>query len=220
MLTTSVKLTNVSASAGMIIQHYDMRVSDSVGPLYEGTTYFGFFSKAALADQVGIRDAKVPWPSKAEKTRIEADKLPRDTPFPGPMLRMIDRIEYIPDGGKAGLGLIVGKIAVDRKFWFFGAHFYQDPVWPGSLGLESFLQLLKFAAWKRWKDVPESGYQTVALNRKHEWVYRGQVLPYDKEVQVVLEITARDDRTRCLTANGFLVVDTRVIYQMTDFTLE
>jgi acyl transferase domain-containing protein/3-hydroxymyristoyl/3-hydroxydecanoyl-(acyl carrier protein) dehydratase len=220
MLTTNVKLTNVSSSAGMIIQHYDMRVSDSVGPLYEGTTYFGFFSKSALADQVGIRDAKVQWPSKAEKTRVEAVKLPRDMPFPGPMLRMIDRVEYIADGGKAGLGLIVGKIAVDPKFWFFGAHFYQDPVWPGSLGLESFLQLLKFAAWKRWKDVPDGGYQTVALNRTHSWIYRGQVLPSDKEVQVVLEITARDDRTHSLTANGFLNVDTRVIYQMTDFTLE
>jgi acyl transferase domain-containing protein/3-hydroxymyristoyl/3-hydroxydecanoyl-(acyl carrier protein) dehydratase len=220
MLTTNVKLTNVSASGGMIIQHYDMRVSDSLGVVYEGTTYFGFFSKKALADQVGIRDAKVPWPTATEKARVQADKLPRDAPFPGPMLRMIDRVEYIPDGGKAGLGLVVGKIAVNPSFWFFGAHFYQDPVWPGSLGLESFLQLLKFMAWKRWKDVPEGGYQAVALNSRHEWVYRGQVLPSDKEVQVVLEITGRDDSKRRLTANGFLVVDRRVIYQMTDFTLE
>ena len=30
--------------------------------------------------------------------------------------------------------------------WFFAAHFYQDPVCPGSLGLESFQQLLKVVA--------------------------------------------------------------------------
>jgi hypothetical protein len=51
-------------------------------------------------------------------------------------------------------------------------------------------------------------------------VYRGQVLPSDKEVTVALEVTAADDENRRLTANGFLTVDGRVIYQMTDFTLE
>jgi 3-hydroxymyristoyl/3-hydroxydecanoyl-(acyl carrier protein) dehydratase len=236
-LTTNVKMTGVSSSAGMIIQHYDMKVRDRVGPVYEGTTYFGFFSRPALANQVGIRDAKLPLPTDAERQRAEVGILPHDPPFPAPMLRMIDRIDaYVPDGGRAGLGLVVGKIAVDPAFWFFRAHFYQDPVWPGSLGLESFLQLMKFAAWKRWKVVPDgesipslrgigrdsriAGYQTVGLNRPHSWVYRGQVLPSDHEVTVVLEVTAADDRALCLTADGFLVVDGRVIYQMTNFTLE
>jgi 3-hydroxymyristoyl/3-hydroxydecanoyl-(acyl carrier protein) dehydratase len=220
-LITNVKLTSVSSSAGMIIQHYDMKVRDATGPVYEGTTYFGFFSKKALANQVGIVGAKVPFPSPEERKRAETGRLPQHPPFPAPMLRMVDRIDaYIPDGGRVGLGLVVGKIAVDPDFWFFQAHFYQDPVWPGSLGLESFLQLLKFAAWKRWKTVPARGYQTVGLNRPHTWVYRGQVLPSDREVTVVLEVTAADDENRRLTANGFLTVDGRVIYQMTDFTLE
>jgi hypothetical protein len=51
-------------------------------------------------------------------------------------------------------------------------------------------------------------------------VYRGQVLPTDREVTVVLEITAADEENRLLTADGFLTVDGRVIYQMTDFSLE
>ena len=38
--------------------------------------------------------------------------------------------------------------------------------------------------------------------------------------RVVLEVTAADDRGLCLTADGFLVVDGRVIYQMTNFTLQ
>jgi len=134
---------------------------------------------------------------------------------------MIDRIEaYIPDGGKRGLGLVVGRIAVDPDFWFFQAHFYQDSVWPGSLGLESFLQLLKYMAWKRWGGPGKSGWQAVALDRPHSWSYRGQVVPQDQEVVVVLEVTAVDEDNRRLTADGFLTVDGRVIYQMTDFTLE
>ncbi|MBP3960042.1 hypothetical protein J8F10_32850 [Gemmata sp. G18] len=219
-LTTTVKMTNVSNSAGMIIQHYDMLVRDDQGDVYKGTTYFGFFSKPALANQVGIRDAKVPWPSEQELMRAQSETLSHVSPFPGPMLRMVDRVTaYIPDGGAKGLGLVVGTIKVDPEFWFFKAHFYQDPVWPGSLGVESFLQLLKFAAWKRWGN-PEKAWHTVARNAPHTWVYRGQVLPTDGEVTVVLEIVAADDDHRRLTAHGFLTVDGRVIYQMTDFTLE
>ncbi|HEY1190434.1 MAG TPA: hypothetical protein VGE74_22565, partial [Gemmata sp.] len=219
-LATTVKMTNVSISAGMIIQHYDMLVRDEHGDVYKGTTYFGFFTKAALANQVGIRDANVPWPNEQELMRAQSATLPHAPPFPGPMLRMVDQITaFVPDGGAKGLGLLVGTIKVDPEFWFFKAHFYQDPVWPGSLGLESFLQLLKFAAWKRWGE-PQKPWHTVARNVRHTWVYRGQVLPKDHEVTVVLEIVAADDDNHRLTANGFLTVDGRVIYQMTDFTLE
>lgn len=219
-LTMRAKMTNVSKSAGMIIQHYDMHVADRHGPVYDGTTYFGFFSKDQLANQVGIREAKVPWPSGTDMARADRGTLPHDPPFPAPQMRMVDRIEtYLPDGGAKGLGLVVGRIAVDPGFWFFQAHFFQDPVWPGSLGLESFLQLLKYAAWRRWGDPPAGGWQ-VALGRQHSWVYRGQVLPTDREVTVLLEVTAADEPNRQLTANGFLTVDGRVIYQMTDFSLE
>jgi 3-hydroxymyristoyl/3-hydroxydecanoyl-(acyl carrier protein) dehydratase len=173
-----------------------------------------------LANQVGIREAKVPWPSGKDVAGSERGLLPIHSPFPAPMLRMVDRIEtYLPAGGSKGLGLVVGRIAVDPAAWFFKAHFVQDPVWPGSLGLESFLQLLKYVAWKRWGESPW-GWQTTALSRPHTWIYRGQVLPKDREVTVILEVTGADDDARRLSANGFLIVDGRVIYQMTDFTLE
>jgi 3-hydroxymyristoyl/3-hydroxydecanoyl-(acyl carrier protein) dehydratase len=220
-LTMTATMTNVSQSAGMIIQHYDMRITSRAGTVYEGTTYFGFFAKAQLANQVGIREAKVPWPTDSDVARAIRGELPHDPPFPAPMMRMVDQIEtFLPDGGSKGLGLVVGRIAVDPEFWFFKAHFFQDPVWPGSLGLESFLQLLKYVAWQRWGAAPVGGWQTLALNRPHSWSYRGQVIPTDKAVTVLLEVTFLDDDTRRLRANGFLTVDGRVIYQMTDFTLE
>ena len=56
-----------------------------------------------------------------------------------------------------------GAIAVDPGAWFFQAHFYQDPVWPGSLGLESFLQLLKFVAFHRLGPPPAGGWRAVAV---------------------------------------------------------
>ena len=222
-LTTAVKLTRVSSSVGMVIQHYDLSVKSSAGVVYSGTTYFGFFAKDALQNQVGMPAAKVPFLTAEQMASPElvSGELPHAAPFPLPQLRMVDTIDgYLPTGGRAGLGLVQGRIAVDPAAWFFQAHFYQDPVWPGSLGLESFLQLLKFAAIQRYGNAPQAGWQAAGLGRKHEWVYRGQVVPADKEVKVVLEVTHADDAARRLTADGFLTVDGRIIYQMTGFTLE
>jgi 3-hydroxymyristoyl/3-hydroxydecanoyl-(acyl carrier protein) dehydratase/malonyl CoA-acyl carrier protein transacylase len=220
-LTATVTMTKVASSAGMLIQHYDFCVRRAGRTQYEGQTYFGFFSKEALRNQVGMPTAKVPFLTADQAAFADTDRLPHDSPFPDTQLRMIDRIEgYLPHGGKAKLGTVQGRIAVDPSFWFFDAHFYQDPVWPGSLGLESFLQLLKYVAWRKWGNPPAGGWQTVALGKQHSWVYRGQVLPTDKEVTVVLEVTASDTANRRLTADGFLVVDGRVIYQMSGFTVE
>ena len=96
------------------------------------------------------------------------------------------------------------------------------PVWPGSLGLESIIQLLKVVACERWQregDVKTGKFECMALGDKHSWVYRGQVIPKDSEVTVQAVISNVDDVSKMLCADGFLIVDGRIIYQMNDFTL-
>jgi len=129
---------------------------------------------------------------------------------------------FNPQGGPHGLGFIRGTAKVDPDAWFFKAHFYQDPVWPGSLGLESFIQLLKVVACERWQregDVKTGKFECMALGNKHTWIYRGQIIPKDSEVTVQAVISKVDDASRVLCADGFLTVDGRIIYQMNDFTL-
>jgi 3-hydroxymyristoyl/3-hydroxydecanoyl-(acyl carrier protein) dehydratase len=204
----------------MIIQEFDFSVADSTGVLYEGDTMFGFFSKEALANQVGIRDAKLYLPTQAETERSRHLDYPATAPFPEKKLRMIDRIEsFIPDGGPAGFGYIRGVKNVDPDEWFFKAHFFEDPVTPGSLGLESFIQLLKFAAVERWGWHEGDLFEAAALNETHRWLYRGQIVPSNCLVTVIAWITAVDDTARTLTATGFLSVDGKTIYQMIDFTV-
>jgi 3-hydroxymyristoyl/3-hydroxydecanoyl-(acyl carrier protein) dehydratase len=108
---------------------------------------------------------------------------------------------------------------VDPGAWYFKAHFHQDPVCPGSLGLESFRQLLKVVAAERWGVGSESRFEDAAPDAPHRWTYRGQVLPTAGRVVVQATITRVDDRRRRLWADGFLTVDGRTIFQMNDFTL-
>jgi acyl transferase domain-containing protein/3-hydroxymyristoyl/3-hydroxydecanoyl-(acyl carrier protein) dehydratase len=220
-LTCSAKLTKAATSGGMIIQEFDFTVADATGLIYEGDTMFGFFSKEALANQVGIRDAKPYLPSAEESERSLSLDYPAAAPFPEKQLRMIDRIEsFIPDGGPASLGYIRGVKDVDPDEWFFKAHFFEDPVTPGSLGLESFMQLLKFVAVERWGWQADDIFEAAALEATHRWLYRGQIVPTNSLVTVIAWITAVDDEQRQLTAAGFLSVDGKTIYQMNDFTVK
>ncbi len=220
-LTIKVKMTNVSLSGGMIIQNYDFEVRDQQGVVYAGDTYFGFFSKAALADQVGIREVELYEPSPDEKARATSFGYPEQAPFPDAQMRMVHNIDcFAPDGGPEGLGFIRGSASVNEDAWFFKAHFYQDPVWPGSLGLESFMQLLKVAAMQRWSGDERTEFECMALDQAHNWLYRGQIIPRDEKVTVQACITEVDDEQQILHADGFLSVDGRIIYQMTDFALK
>lgn len=134
---------------------------------------------------------------------------------------MIDRIDAIRlDGGPHGLGFVLGSTMVDPSAWFFKAHFYQDPVWPGSLGLESFLQLLKVYAIERWGErlTRTHRFEGIATGLPHTWAYRGQIIPTNKCVEVSATITKCEDGDAPLVmANGFLTVDGTTIYEMRDF---
>ncbi len=219
-LRTHVKCTGVSRSGGMIIQHYNFDVRRGDVRVYRGDTHFGYFSEKALANQVGLRDAKLYAATAAERAEHMPFPYPRVTPYPSDRMRMVDQIEvYTPQGGPHGLGHLRAGIDVDPRAWFFEAHFYQDPVWPGSLGLEGFLQLVRFAAMERWKPGPRARVQCVALGEEHRWLYRGQVIPRDKRVTVEANVTAVDDDARMLRAEGHLSVDGRIIYRMENFAV-
>lgn len=213
-LFTTVKITKVYSSGGMLIQHYDFSVADRRGIVYAGDTYFGFFSKPALAQQVGFRE--LPHREVSAEDRRHS-VIPAADPYaPGPMLAMIDEIDTLARaGGPVGLGFARGTKRVDPAAWYFAAHFHQDPVIPGSLGLESFLQLMKGLAAERWGPRP----MAIALGTDHRWSYRGQVVPADDLVTVEATVSAVDDARGALTADGLLSVDGRMIYKMDGFTL-
>jgi 3-oxoacyl-(acyl-carrier-protein) synthase/3-hydroxymyristoyl/3-hydroxydecanoyl-(acyl carrier protein) dehydratase len=54
-LSIEVASTKIARSGDMIIQDYSFRVFNQLGDVYVGTTSFGFFTEAALAQQAGIR---------------------------------------------------------------------------------------------------------------------------------------------------------------------
>jgi len=138
--------------------------------------------------------------------------------MPARAIRMIDRIDrYLPHGGTRELGYVRGSKTVDPAEWFFRAHFFQDPVCPGSLGIESFVQLIKWVARQRWPQYQNT--HRFALNlANHRWIYRGQIRPENKQVTVEADIISiAETPVPTLSANGYLKVDGLYIYKMENF---
>jgi len=235
-LTIRARMTKVSEAAEMIIEHFDFMVSQDAQTIYSGDTNFGFFTKQALAQQVGIRNAEktayTPSPEELRHSRPSifddaAPLFPEDPDvdtassltMPAKALRMIDSIDaFVPNGGPYGLGYIRGVKKVDPDEWFFKAHFFQDPVCPGSLGIESFLQLIKFAAMNQWPHLVETHRFEWIMDEPHSWSYRGQIIPENKTIEVDAVITKMvDSPVPTLYADGFLKVDGLYIYQMENF---
>jgi len=235
-LSIRARMTKVSEAGEMIIEHFDFKVLQDAEVIYSGDTYFGFFAKQALARQIGIRgaDQQAYCPAAAELHGSRSCNFENHAPLwpedpevhpapslamPAKALRMIDRIEtYVRTGGPQGLGFIRGVKQVRPDEWFFKAHFYQDPVMPGSLGIESFLQLVKFMAIDRWEHLVNSHRFELITGEPHNWIYRGQVIPENKTVEVEAVVTKIiNTPVPTLYANGFLKVDGLYIYQMENF---
>jgi 3-hydroxymyristoyl/3-hydroxydecanoyl-(acyl carrier protein) dehydratase len=237
-VTMRAKTKKISEAGDMIIEEFDMQILKAGRIIYEGDTVFGFFSEEALSNQVGLRDLdKESYiPSIEDVSSCISHIFPDDPPLnpndafsahingpamPSKALRMIDSVKYIENGGPTGLGFIIGEKRIDPAEWFFDAHFYQDPVCPGSLGIESFLQTIKFAALKRWEHLSKSHRFSLLTGTPHKWLYRGQIIRNNRKAEVETYITEiGEDPLPYIKADGYLKVDGLYIYKMKNFGLK
>jgi hypothetical protein len=150
-ITTRVTLTSVSRAGGVIIEGFDVECSVGDRVVYTMSTVFGFFPPAAFDNQVGLavtddhrRQLALAGAEVVDLTARPARFCAGPLHLAAPMLLMLDRAVHVVGGGAAGLGVVHGEKTVDPAEWFFKAHFFQDPVQPGSLGLEAMLQALQY----------------------------------------------------------------------------
>ncbi len=231
-LTTRARMTKASQAGGMILQSFDMEILEGDALVFSGSTGFGFFPAQALQNQVGIRGLGLQSASTDRSFLLPVEEpilphpsgkaIPGGMTLPRKALAMVDRIDCLEiRGGKHQFGLVRASKQVDAAEWFFDAHFYQDPVMPGSLGLEAMIQLMKVFAKERFPSaVATHRFESMALQKAHQWQYRGQVIPSNRQVDVEVTIKQLSEGdSPLLVADGLLSVDGRVIYSSTDFSL-
>ncbi len=226
-LTTRVKLTSVSQAGGMVIEGFDVECSLGERVVYTMTTVFGFFPPAAFEDQAGLPVGESDR-ALLELTGDETIDLTRRTGtaflgtarLAGDQLLMVDRVTRIPGAGRNGLGVVRGEKDVDVSEWFFKAHFFQDPVQPGSLGVEALLQLLQFHMLDTGMadGVDDAHFEPILLGAPMTWRYRGQVTPANTLITSTMEITETgvDESGPFVIGTGSLWCDGLRIYEVSN----
>ena len=228
-LSTRLRLTSLSRSAGMVLLGFEVESSVDGQKVMQLSTSFGFFPEQALARQVGVPtgDEEREWLGAAGEGFDLRELLRGATPPLGIANRdllMIDRVTgWWPGAGRAGLGRLRAEKDVDPGEWFFKAHFFQDPVQPGSLGLEALLQLLRVYALERGvgRGLRRPRIQPLAVGAPLAWKYRGQVVPSNERVQLEIEITELRPEPgggALLRADGWLWVDGTRVYSARGLT--
>ncbi|MER7699883.1 beta-ketoacyl synthase N-terminal-like domain-containing protein [Streptomyces sp. NPDC096095] len=232
------KLLMTSAVSGAVLQNFSYELSADGEVFYTGESLFGYFSDAALANQVGLDAGKyvAPWieTEKPSADRVRRIELDADAPaysdpsgghlhLPGGRFALVDRVDLVTDGGRHGQGYLHGYRAIRPDEWYFDCHFHRDPVMPGSLGVEAILQAMRlFVLEQDLAEGIERPRFAMATEVETAWKYRGQILRDDRELQFDVHIkeVRREEGRLLVIADADLSKPGLRIYELTDVAIE
>lgn len=224
-LRVTARLDRFAEAGGSTIVFFSVVCTQGGDLVMTMKTAFGFFSPEALKSQVGLPAGSEVIAAMSTASSIavlgyeDAQELSGAPALSMGKLRLLDTITgFWPDGGAAGLGRLVARAAVDPAAWFFKAHFFQDPVQPGSLGLEALQQSLRGAVKLKGlsRGAASPVFEPVAAGIPFSWRFRGQVLPTNRQTATEIEVMSvqPDDRGVTVVADGAYWVDGLRIYEV------
>ncbi len=231
-------LVSSVALGGTILQNYIFECSVEGQVFYRGKSSFGFFPDEALASQVGLDNGKdfPAWYVSEGLTaqdymQIKLDSLygkmklfkaPADKPhyrLASDQLNLLNTLIIAKNSGQYGKGYIHATKFVKKYDWFFTCHFYQDPVMPGSLGIEAILQAMQvFALQQNLGEHFQSPKFVQLKNHKTVWKYRGQILwkPAKMHLEVHIKTIEKRRAQLAIIGDAYLWNEGMRIYQVTD----
>lgn len=242
-------LLSTTMAGGMIVQSFtfELYVKDESSAaqalekhdlFYKGTAVFGYFGGDALTNQLGIDNGKTTYPwfedNNTPKSDIEVIdltnqalalyKAPSNKPhykLAGGQMNFIDTVSIVEGGGKAGVAYVHGQRTIDATDWFFRYHFHQDPVMPGSLGVEAIIELMQTYALKNDLGKDFTNPRFIAPTTLVKWKYRGQITPLNKHMTLDVHLTdiIRTDGEVRLVGDANLSKDGLRIYEVKDIVL-
>ncbi|WP_298772064.1 beta-ketoacyl synthase N-terminal-like domain-containing protein [uncultured Shewanella sp.] len=203
IVNRSVLLSTVVAGKN-IIQRFTFSLSCNDEVFYEGEASFGYFTQGALTHQLGLDNGQITqsWYHQQQRQpdhHIDlGDKNSRyfcgskEQPYfklAGGQLHFIDEVDIVEQGGSHGLGYAFAKRTIDPSDWFFQCHFHQDPVMPGSLGVEAIIELMQVYVINQNLGADFNNPKINHILSEIEWKYRGQINPLNTHMSVDVHIT-------------------------------
>jgi PfaB family protein len=233
-------LLSTASMGNTIIQSFTFEMTVEGHDFYKGTAVFGYFVASALKDQIGIDSGLDNHPmtekkyltdvgitvidlksSDARTTYYEKDMEKPWYRLAGPQLDFLNSVQIVEDGGRHGLGYIYAERKIDKNDWYFKCHFFQDPVMPGSLGIESVMQALQIFALKTDLGKEFKSPKFTHIEDTIIWKYRGQINPEIESMAIEVHITKIEiiDHKVVVTGDASLWKEKIRIYEIKEIGL-
>ncbi|MUH01815.1 short-chain dehydrogenase, partial [Scytonema sp. UIC 10036] len=211
-ITDKVLLKSSTVVQGAIIQKFDFQLFCDGELFYQSEMVFGYFSDQMLANQVGLDGGKIvrPWYEEKKNESLSAIAINLNNPIhqdkfyqalpskpyyhlAHSQLNFLNEVLIVEAGGKYQQGYIYASKDISPRDWYFPYHFHQDPVMPGSLGIEAIMQAMQVYALQldlgRQFKSPRFGQ---VLNHEMTWKYRGQITPENRKMYLEVHISKID----------------------------
>lgn len=241
IIENNARLISTTVSGNTILQKFEFELSADKKVFYKGSTVFGCFLLEALKNQLGLDNGKIlpPWHEENNITNRVTKKLclsskecqeqfyseKSDKPYyrlSGGQLEFLDEVITVENGGKAGMGYVYANKRINPTDWFYSCHFKDDPVMPGSMGVEAIIEALKiFVINSNLGAEFTSPYFTNGVG-SISWKYRAQIVQTNKQMSLEVHIKAieRNSNSIKVIADANLRSDGLRIYEIKDVSVE
>ncbi|PRW63503.1 beta-ketoacyl synthase N-terminal-like domain-containing protein [Actinopolyspora mortivallis] len=222
-IRTHVEFLKLTGFGDTLIETFAIHCYADERLVLEGRTVFGFFPPESFENQVGIPDTEKPPGLDDPNNRdidltVHRNQRGEGPRLPGPMLGMLHRVTGFWSASEEGDS---DRIRAEQRLrgdeWYFRAHFFQDPVQPGSLGVQAMTELLQYYVILQGvgTDLPDPRFEPIALGSEFTWTYRGQVVPTNRSVVIEAEIrnSGRDERGHHVRGRAWLWADGTCLYR-------
>lgn len=195
-ITNHARLLSSTFIQGIIIQKLAFHVSCEGQEFYEGDAVFGYFTTEAMTNQLGLDGGKSTplWYEQENHPELAVHTINLQSPevrqrlYQAPkgkqhyclsrkQLDLLDQVMIIERGGRYQQGYIYASKRINPDDWFFACHFKDDPVMPGSLGVEGMIQAMQVYAlhFDLGKQFVSPHFEYVP-DHEITWRYRGQIV--------------------------------------------
>jgi PfaB family protein len=145
--------------------------------------------------------------------------------LPTGRMTLVHRVLVLdPDGGRYGLGKIIGEADIHPDDWFLTCHFVDDQVMPGTLMYECCLHTLRIYLLRMgWVGEQDEFVYEPVYGIKSQLKCRGQVIGSTRRVQYEItlkEIGYQNDGVPYVLADALMYADGKPIVQMNNMSLQ
>jgi 3-hydroxymyristoyl/3-hydroxydecanoyl-(acyl carrier protein) dehydratase len=234
-ITNHVTMLSHASIGGSILQKYSFDLYDDGELFYTGTAVFGYFTSESLASRAGLDagQSRDRWIDTEQPANVDIISAPQTIGngylrLGNRQLDLIHEARVVLDGGHYGKGYAYARTDIDAGMWFFKNHFHQDPVMPGSIGVETMLEALQSFAIHSGltTELPDGHFahpdaSNTPDGHKVDWRYRGQVLGTFKatHVEVNVKEIRRSENEIVIIADGSLWRENLRIYEVNNLGL-